>query len=201
VKEIRRICDENGILLIVDEVQSGMGRTGKMFALDHYDGVKADVVCMAKGIGSGMPIGVCTARADIMDWHKGAHASTFGGNPIALASALKTIELLEGGLVENSREVGAHLEACLRSLAEKHDVIGDVRGLGMMLGVEFVTDKKTLKPAPELRDRIEYACYERGLIVLGCGANTIRWSPPLILTKENVDVALPIFDEAIAASV
>jgi 4-aminobutyrate aminotransferase len=199
VKEIRRICDENGIVLIVDEVQSGMGRTGKMFALDHYEGVKADVVCMAKGIGSGMPIGVCTARADIMDWHKGAHASTFGGNPVALASALKTIELLEGGLVENSRDVGAYLEGGLRKLAEKYDCIGDVRGLGMMLGVEFVTDKETLKPAPELRDKIEYACYERGLIVLGCGANTIRWSPPLILTKENVDVALAIFDEVIAA--
>jgi len=134
-----------------------------------------------------------------MDWHKGAHASTFGGNPVALASALKTIELLEGGLVENSRDVGAYLEGGLRKLAEKYDCIGDVRGLGMMLGVEFVTDKETLKPAPELRDKIEYACYERGLIVLGCGANTIRWSPPLILTKENVDVALAIFDEVIAA--
>jgi len=199
VKEIRRICDENGIMLIVDEVQSGMGRTGKMFALDHHEGVKADIVCMAKGIGSGMPIGVCTAKANIMDWHKGAHASTFGGNPVALASALKTIELLEGGLVNNSREIGSYLEFGLNKLKEKYDVIGDVRGLGMMLGVEFVTDKKTLAPAPELRDKIEYACYERGLIILGCGANTIRWSPPLVLSKENVDVALAIFDEAIAA--
>jgi len=199
VKEIRRICDENGIMFIVDEVQSGMGRTGKMFALDHHEGVKADIVCMAKGIGSGMPIGVCTAKADIMDWHKGAHASTFGGNPVALASALKTIELLQGGLVENAREVGAYLETGLNKLKEKYDVIGDVRGLGMMLGVEFVTDKLSLKPDPEFRDRIEYSCYERGLIILGCGANTIRWSPPLILTKENVDVALAIFDEAIAA--
>jgi len=199
VKEIRRICDENGIMLIADEVQSGMGRTGKMFALDHHEGVNADIVCMAKGIGSGMPIGVCTAKADIMDWHKGAHASTFGGNPVALASALKTIELLQGGLVDNAREVGAYLEAGLNRLKEKYDVIGDVRGLGMMLGVEFVTDKKTLEPAPELRDKIEYACYEHGLIILGCGANTIRWSPPLILTKENVDVALGIFDETIAA--
>ncbi len=192
---------EHGIMLIVDEVQSGMGRTGKMFALDHHEGVKADIVCMAKGIGSGMPIGACTAKADIMDWHKGAHASTFGGNPVALASALKTIELLQGGLVDNSREVGAYLEDGLNKLKEKYDVIGDVRGLGMMLGVEFVTDRQSLKPAPELRDKIEYACYERGLIILGCGTNTIRWSPPLILTKENVDVALEIFDEAIAASI
>jgi len=148
-----------------------------------------------------MPIGACTARADIMDWHKGAHASTFGGNPVALASAIKTIELLQGGLVNNSCEVGAYLEAGLNKLKDKYDCIGDVRGLGMMLGVEFVTDKQSLKPAPELRDKIEYACYERGLIILGCGPNSIRWSPPLILSKENVDTALPIFDEAIAASI
>jgi 4-aminobutyrate aminotransferase len=197
VKEIRRICDENGIMLIVDEVQSGMGRTGKMFALDHYDGVKADIVCMAKGLGSGMPIGACTAR----DWHKGAHASTFGGNPVALTAALKTIELLQGGLVENSKNVGAYLEEGLKKLKDKYDVIGDIRGYGMMLGVEFVTDKQTLTPAPELRDKIEYACYEKGLIILGCGNNSIRWSPPLILRKEHVDVALQLFDEAIAESI
>lgn len=201
VKELRRICDEHGIMLIIDEVQSGMGRTGKMFALDHHDGVKADIVCMAKGIGSGMPIGVCTAKAEIMDWHKGAHASTFGGNPVAIASALKTIELLEGGLVDNARDVGAYLEAGLRKLAENYDCIGDVRGLGMMLGVEFVDSKASKKPAQELRDRIEMACFNRGLIILGCGTSTIRWSPPLILAKEHVDVALEIFDEAIAASI
>ena len=201
VKELRRICDEHGILLIVDEVQSGMGRTGKMYALDHHDGVKADIVCMAKGIGSGMPIGVCTAKADIMDWHKGAHASTFGGNPVAIAAALKTIELLEGGLVENAAEVGGYLKQGFEKLKEKHACIGDVRGLGMMLGVEFVTDKESLKPDPELRDRVEMACFNRGLIILGCGTSTIRWSPPLILTKENVDVALEIFDEAVSASV
>ncbi|MEP7149847.1 MAG: acetyl ornithine aminotransferase family protein, partial [Acidobacteriota bacterium] len=187
VKQLRRICDENGIMFIADEVQSGMGRTGKMFALDHHEGIKADIVCMAKGLGSGMPIGACTARADIMDWHKGAHASTFGGNPVALTAALKTIELLQGGLVDNSRTVGAYLENGLRKLQDKYDCIGDVRGMGMMLGVEFVTDKKSLAPAPELRDKIEYACYERGLIILGCGTSTIRWSPPLILSKENVD--------------
>lgn len=200
VKAIRQICDKHGIMLIVDEVQSGMGRTGKMFALDHHEGVKADIVCMAKGIGSGMPIGVCTAKADIMDWHKGAHASTFGGNPVAIASALKTIELLEGGLVANSAEVGGHLKAGLEKLKEKYECIGDVRGMGLMLGVEFVTDKASRKPDAALRDRIEMACFERGLIILGCGTSTIRWSPPLILTKENADVALEIFDEAIAAS-
>jgi 4-aminobutyrate aminotransferase len=201
LREIRRICDEHGIMLIIDEVQSGMGRTGKMFALDHHEGVKADIMCLAKGIGSGLPIGACVARADIMDWHKGAHASTFGGNPVCIASALKTIELLENGLVDNSREVGAYLEAGLNKLKDKYDVIGDVRGLGMMLGVEFVTDKKSLTPAPELRDKIEMECFNRGLIILGCGANSIRWSPPLILTKEQVDVALEIFDGVIADSI
>lgn len=196
---LRRICDEHGIMLIVDEVQSGMGRTGRMFASDYYD-LKADIVCVAKGIGSGLPIGACVARADLMNWKPGAHASTFGGNPVCIAAALKTIELLERELVANSAEVGAYLQEGLRKLAQKHDCIGDVRGLGLMVGVEFVTDRSTMTPSPELRDRIEHACFERGLIILGAGFNTIRWSPPLIITRENVDVALEIFDEAITAS-
>jgi len=136
-----------------------------------------------------------------MDWHKGAHASTFGGNPVAIASALKTIELLEGGLVDNSRDVGAYLEAGLRRLQDKYECIGDVRGLGLMLGVEFVESRSTGKADAALRDRIEMECFNRGLIILGCGTSVIRWSPPLILTKENADVALEIFDAAIAASV
>jgi 4-aminobutyrate aminotransferase len=135
-----------------------------------------------------------------MDWHKGAHASTFGGNPVALASALKTIELLQGGLVENSATVGAYLEEGLRGIMDKYDCIGDVRGMGMMLAVEFVTDKRSLKPDAEMRDRVEMGCFEKGLIILGCGSNSIRWSPPLILTKEHVDVALQIFDEVIEES-
>lgn len=196
---LRRICDEHGIMLIVDEVQSGMGRTGKMFASDHYD-LKADIVCIAKGIASGLPLGACVARADLMNWKPGAHASTFGGNPVCIAAALKTIELLERELVTNSAEVGAYLQEGLRKLMQKHDCIGDVRGLGLMVGVEFVTDGLTMTPAPELRDRVEIACFERGLVLLGAGFNTIRWSPPLILTRENVDVALEIFDEAITAS-
>jgi 4-aminobutyrate aminotransferase len=196
---LRRICDQHGILLIVDEVQSGMGRTGKMFASEHYD-VAPDIVTIAKGIGSGLPIGACVARADLMDWKPGAHASTFGGNPVCIAAALKTIELLEGGLVQNSAEVGAYLKAGLKRLQQKYDCIGDVRGMGLMIGVEFVEDRIGNKPAPDLRDRVEIACFERGLIILGAGGNTIRWSPPLILTKENVDVALEIFDQAIAAS-
>ena len=196
---LRRVCDEHGIMLIVDEVQSGMGRTGKMFACEHYD-LKPDIMTVAKGIGSGLPIGACIARADLMDWKPGAHASTFGGNPVCIAAALKTIELLERELIANSAAVGAYLKAGLEKLAHKHDCIGDVRGLGLMLGVEFVTDKATMRPAPELRDRIEVACYERGLIILGAGFNTIRWSPPLVLAREHVDVALEIFDDAITAS-
>jgi 4-aminobutyrate aminotransferase len=200
LKELRRICDEHGILLIADEVQSGMGRTGKMFALEHY-GVKADIVCIAKGIASGLPLGACVARADLMDWKPGAHASTFGGNPVAIAAALKTIELLERELVTNSAEVGAYLKRGLEKLMSKYDCIGDVRGMGLMLGVEFIKDRSSKQPDPELRDRVEMASFQRGLILLGCGANSIRWSPPLILSRENVDVALEIFDEAIAASI
>jgi 4-aminobutyrate aminotransferase len=199
LKELRRICDEHGILLIADEVQSGMGRTGKMFALEHY-GVKADIVCIAKGIASGLPLGACVARADVMDWKKGAHASTFGGNPVAIAAALKTIELLQRELVSNSRDVGAYLKRGLEKLMSKYDCIGDVRGMGMMIGVEFVKDRSSKKPDAELRDRVEMETFNRGVIVLGCGPNSIRWSPPLILTEENVDVALEIFDDAIAAS-
>ncbi|HZH34244.1 MAG TPA: aminotransferase class III-fold pyridoxal phosphate-dependent enzyme, partial [Pyrinomonadaceae bacterium] len=200
VKELRRICDEHGILLIADEVQSGMGRTGKMFASDHYN-LKPDIMCLAKGIGSGLPIGACVARADIMDWGKGAHASTFGGNPVCIASALKTIELLENGMVENAAVVGEHLQNGLRSLMSKYDCIADVRGLGLMIGVEFVESKDGMKPDAELRDRVEMACFNRGLIILGCGTSTIRFSPPLVLTKENADVALEIFDAAIADSI
>lgn len=198
LQAIRRICDEHGIMMIVDEVQSGMGRTGKMFAIEH-SGVKPDIMCLAKGIGSGLPIGATVAKAEIMSWHKGAHASTFGGNPVCIASALKTIELLQNGLVDNARDTGKYLEDGLRGLQEKYKQIGDVRGYGMMLGVEFI--KENGDPDPELRDRVEMACFNRGLIILGCGTSTIRWSPPLILTKENVDVALEIFDQAIAKSI
>ena len=197
---LRRICDEHGILLVVDEVQSGMGRTGKMFACDHYD-LKADIVCIAKGIASGLPLGACVSRADLMDWKPGAHASTFGGNPVACAAALKTIELLERELVANSAEVGGYLKRGLEKLMSKYDCIGDVRGMGMMIGVEFIKDRTSRTPDPELRDRVEMATFERGVILLGAGHNTIRWSPPLILTKENVDVALEIFDDAIGASI
>src|SRR5438105_4248271 len=142
LKGLRRICDEHGILLIADEVQSGMGRTGKMFACEYYD-VQPDIVCIAKGIASGLPLGACVSRADVMDWKPGAHASTFGGNPVAIAAAMKTIALLQDELVGNSAEVGAYLKAGLEKLMSKYECIGDVRGMGMMLGVEFVRDRST----------------------------------------------------------
>lgn len=200
LKELRRICNENGILLIVDEIHSGMGRTGKMFATDYYD-VEPDIICISKGIGSGLPIGVCVARSEVMSWPRGSHASTFSGNPVCIAAALKTIELLENGLTENASIVGKYLKDGLIKLQNKYDCIGDVRGVGLMIGVEIVESKQTMKQAPELRDKIEISCYERGLIIFGGGGvSVIRWAPPLIMTKENVDVALEIFDEAIMAS-
>src|SRR5260370_845236 len=197
---LRRICDEHGIVLIIDEVQSGMGRTGKMFAADHY-GAKADIVCIAKGIASGLPLCACVARADVMGWETGAHASTFGGNPVAIAAALRTIELLERELVANAADVGAYLKHGLESLMSKHDCIGDVRGMGFMLGVEFVKNRATKEPDAKLRDRVEMARFNRGLILLGAGSNPSRCPRPLILTQENVALALEIFDEAIAASI
>jgi len=201
LKELRRICDENGILLIVDEVHGGMGRTGKLFATEHYD-VEPDIMCMSKGIASGLPISVCVARTSIMNWPRGAHASTFSGNPVCIASALKTIELLENGLTENARIVGNYLKDGLIKLQDKYDCIGDVRGIGLMIAVEIVESKQTMKQTPELRDRIEMACYQRGLLIFGGGGNSvIRWAPPLIMTKENVDVALDIFDQAMNASI
>src|SRR5260370_2773484 len=197
---LRRICDAHGILLVFDEVQSGMGRTGKMFAADHY-GAKADIVCIAKGIASGLPLCACVARADVMGWETGAHASTFGGNPVAIAAALKTIELLERELVANAAEVGAYLKLGLEKLMSKHDCIGDVRGMGFMLGVQFVNNPPTKEPDAKLRDRVEMARFNRGLILLGAGSNPSRCPRPLILTQENVALALEIFDEAIAASI
>ncbi|CAF1313482.1 unnamed protein product [Rotaria sordida] len=199
--ELRRICNENGILLIVDEVHSGMGRTGKMFATEYYN-VEPDIICLSKGIGSGLPIGVCVARADIMNWPRGSHASTFSGNPVCIASALKTIELLENGLVENARIIGNYLKDELVKLLDKYECIGDVRGLGLMIGVEIVESKQTMKHAPEKRDKIELECYKRGLLIFGGGGiSVIRFAPPLIFTKENVNVAVEIFDEAVKAAI
>src|SRR4029453_3320695 len=183
-RELRRLCDEHGILLIADEVQSGMGRTGKMFALEHW-GVVPDIVCLAKGIASGMPLGAIIARAEIMDWGPGSHASTFGGNPVSCVAALETIKLLEEGLMENARIVGAHLKSRLNELAGRHRLIGDVRGLGLMIGVELVRDRQTKEAASTERDEIVQLSFRRGLLMLGCGTSTLRFCPPLVITKEQ----------------
>ncbi|HEX5106079.1 MAG TPA: acetyl ornithine aminotransferase family protein [Pirellulaceae bacterium] len=195
-RELRKLCDQHGILLIADEVQSGMGRTGKMFAMQHW-GVTPDIVCLAKGIASGMPLGAIIARAEIMDWGPGSHASTFGGNPVSCVAALETIKLLEEGLMENARTVGEYLKGRLTELMARHKLIGDVRGLGLMIGVELVRDRATKEPASTERDEVVQLAFREGLLLLGCGVNTLRFCPPLVVTKEQCDVAVGILDEVL----
>ena len=193
---LRELARKHGILLVVDEVQSGMGRSGKMFAIEH-SGVEPDVVAIAKGIASGMPLGVASARADLMNWPPGAHASTFGGNPVSCAAALATLKLLRDGLVVNAADVGGHLMTKLKALADKHRLIGDVRGRGLMIGVELVRDRQTKERATDERNAVVTAAFNRGLLILGAGKNSVRFSPPLVLTLEQADIAVKIFDEAL----
>ncbi len=194
--ELRRIAGEHGILLILDEVQSGMGRTGKMWAAEHF-GLVPDIFTVAKGIASGMPLGATVARADIMTWPPGAHASTFGGNPVSCAAALATIELLETGLVENAAVMGAYLMDRMRDWPRRFPHVGEVRGLGLMIGIELVEDQKTREPAAALRDRIETEAFRRGLLVLGAGDSTLRLSPPLTVNRGQCDCALEILEECL----
>jgi 4-aminobutyrate aminotransferase len=194
---LRAITKRHGILLIADEVQSGMGRTGKMFAIEHT-GVRPDMIAIAKGIASGMPLGIAAARADIMAWPPGAHASTFGGNPVCCAAALATMKLLKEELIANAATVGPHLMAGIKGLVEKHPLIGDVRGRGLMIGVELVRDRKTKERADTEREAVVDAAFNRGMLLLGAGKNAIRFSPPLVLTREQADVAVGIFDEALS---
>lgn len=196
-KHLRKLCDKYGILLVVDEIQSGMGRTGKMFAIEHW-GVEPDIICIAKGIASGLPLGAMVARAELHTWGKGAHANTFGGNPVACAAALKTIELLQNGVMENARKMGGYLHNKLDRLTRKYDFIGEHRGIGLMQGLEFVKSKKTKEKAPELRNKIEQECFRRGLLILGCGDNCLRFIPSLIVEKWHIDIAMDIFEEAVA---
>ena len=198
LQRLREITGRHGILLIVDEVQSGMGRTGNMFAVE-CTGVEPDVVTMAKGIASGLPLGVATAPASIMSWPPGTHASTFGGNPVACAAALATITLLRESLMKNAAAVGAHFKAGAQALMDKHPLIGDVRGRGLMIGIELVRDRKTKERATSERDALVKECFRRGLLVLGAGRNAIRLCPPLVLTKEQADIALGILDQSLAA--
>ena len=195
-ERLRALTTKHGMLLVTDEVQSGMGRTGKMFAIEHF-GVEPDIFATAKGIASGMPLGVSCARAEVMSWPPGAHASTFGGNPVSCAAAIATIKLLRDSLVKNAAEVGEHLIAGARELMKRHQIIGDVRGKGLMIGIEFVKDRTTKERAVKERDEIVQKCFYKGLLVLGAGKNTIRLSPPLVITKAQADVALRILDETI----
>ncbi len=195
-EELRRIADKHGILLIHDEVQSGMGRTGRMFASEHF-GVSPDIVTIAKGIASGMPLSATVARADVMNWPPGAHASTFGGNPVAIAAALTTIELLEESLMENAASTGEYMLDRMKSWPRRFRCVGDVRGLGLMIGIEFVRDQGTKERAPDLRDRVEMMAFERGLLVLGCGQNSLRLCPPLVITRDQADFAMATLEECI----
>ena len=196
LQRLRALTTKHGILILDDEVQSGMGRTGRMFAIE-FSGVQPDIVAIAKGIASGMPMGISTARADLMTWPPGTHASTFGGNPVSCAAALATIKLLKDQLMKNSAEVGAHLMSGLKNLMSKHRLIGDVRGRGLMIGVELVRDRQTKERANEERDAVVNSAFKRGLLILGAGKNSIRFSPPLVLSRAEADVALRIFDEAL----
>jgi 4-aminobutyrate aminotransferase len=196
LREIRNICDRHGILLIADEVQSGAGRTGKWWAIEHT-GVEPDIVCSAKGIASGMPLGICMARAEIMDWVPGSHASTFGGNPVAIAAALATMNVLEREAIANAGIVGAKMMERLQSWIERYEHVGDVRGRGLMIGIELVKDKQTQEPAGNLRDRVVELAFERGLLILGCGETSVRLCPPLIVNQHEADIALDILEECL----
>ena len=196
MRELRGICDRHGILLVVDEVQSGAGRTGKWWAIEHT-GVEPDIVCMAKGIASGMPLSVCMSRAEIMDWAPGSHASTFGGNPVSIAAALATLDILSREGMANAGRVGGMMLERLNGWKKTHPLVGDVRGRGLMIGVELVKDKATREPATAVRNRVETLAFERGLMVLGCGETTLRICPPLIVSEQEATVALDILEEAI----
>ncbi len=195
-KELYKIARKYGILYVVDEVQSGIGRTGKMFAMEHF-GVDPDIIALAKGIASGMPLGALTARAEIMDWEAGSHASTFGGNPVSCQAALVTIELLEEELMDNAAVQGKYLMEGLYELQRSYECIGDVRGKGLMVGVEFVKDRENKEPAREWRNQIIKKAFQKGLLLLGCGENSIRFCPALSVTAAEIDKCLSIFDDVV----
>ncbi len=193
---LRELADKYGILLVEDEVQSGMGRTGKWFAIEHW-GVIPDITCIAKGVASGMPLGAMVAKKRLMTWPRGAHGNTFGGNPISCAAALATIRLIEGGYMQNSARMGERFMQRLQRMQAGHPSMGDVRGLGLMIGIELVKDKDTREPAGELRDAVVHACFERGLLALGCGMSTVRFMPALNITADVVDRGLEIFEQTL----
>ena len=193
---LRELCDRHDILLIADEVQAGMGRTGKWWSIEQF-GVEPDIVCVGKGVASGIPLGAIIARKSIATWPLGSHGNTYGGNPIACAAALATLDLIQDEYLQNAQEVGTYTLDALQEIAVRHPSIGEVRGIGLMIGVEFVMDKATREPAHDLRDRVVENAFQRGLLTLGCGRSTIRVSPPLSITRSEMDEGLEIFEEAI----
>ncbi len=199
LKRLREVTRQHGILVIADEVQCGMGRTGRLFASEHF-ALEPDIVTLAKGIASGMPLGALLARDDVMQWSSGGHGSTFGGNPVSAAAALATFRLLEGGLVQNAEVVGGHLLGLLRSRLGSHPRVGDVRGLGLMIGVEIVRDRASREPAHDLLEGILEEAFRRGLLLLGCGKSTIRLAPPLVVDREDAELAVGILEEAVQAA-
>ncbi len=193
---IRKICDKYGILLVMDEIQAGMGRTGKWFGCEHF-GVEPDIICVAKGLASGMPLGGIITGEEIMTWEYGAHASTFGGNPVACAAAVATFDLIKDQLMDNVNKVGKVLMEELKPLVDKYDVVGDVRGKGLMVGVEFITDKKTKKRNADFRNKLVLELFYEGLLILGCGPNCLRFAPPLTLSEEEARFAVELVDKTI----
>ncbi len=198
-QELQKLAKKYGILLVMDEVQTGMGRTGKWFATEHWKGVDPDIVTIAKGIASGMPLGATVASQELMDWPPGSHGNTFGGNPVSCAAALATIDLIERELLENARVVGAFMAKALNEMVERHDSIGWVNALGLMIGIEFVAKPGTTIGDGKTRDAVELECYKRGVLVLGAGPSAIRLAPPLTLTRQQAQVALEVFDDAVTA--
>jgi 4-aminobutyrate aminotransferase len=194
---LRELCDRHGILLVADEVQSGVGRTGKMFACEH-EGVEPDILLTAKGLGSGMPIGAMISEESITTWESGSHGSTFGGNPVCCAAALATLDLVEGGLMANAARMGERVLARATSLKEKHRCIGDVRGRGLMVGIEFVKDRATREPAGQLVHDLVQRAFRQGLLLLGAGKSTLRLAPPLVVDQNDVDTAMDMIDACLA---
>jgi len=197
MRALRDLCDQHGILLVADEIQCGVGRTGRMWACEH-EGVEPDILLSAKGLGSGMPIGAFIARESIDEWKGGSHGSTFGGNPVCCAAALATLDLVESGLMANAERLGAQLISGARKLAERHEIIGDVRGRGLMVGMELVKDRGTKKPDPDASRRIVETAFQRGLLLLGCGKSVIRLAPPLVIDEVDIDRGLAMLDEVLA---
>jgi len=196
---LRKLCDKYGILMILDEVQCGMGRTGKWWAIEHF-GVEPDMITSAKGIASGMPLGACIARKSVMNWEAGTHGNTYGGNPISCAASLATIDLIEKEYLQNAKEVGEFALEALEEIKARHPSIGDVRGKGLMIGVEFVKDRETKEPDHDLTERVVDFGYERGLLMLSCGKSVIRIAPPLAITKTEMEEGLRIFEDALTAA-